>query len=74
MTAIEALEAMRTGISVVAFRNGNETTAKEMLTLTFKDKIEMFLADFSLNKPTEVYTEAQFLIIYSNDKFVGYNV
>lgn len=73
MTAIEALEALRAGISVVAFR-GSETAAKEMLTLTFKDKIEMFLADFSLTKPTDVYTEAQFLAIYSNDKFVGYNV
>lgn len=73
MTANEALEAMRTGISVVAFR-GNQPVAREMLTLTYKDRIEMFLADFGVTKPTDVYTEAQFLAIYSNDKFVGYNI
>lgn len=73
MTVDEALEAMRTGISVVSFR-GSDTAAREMLTLVFKDKIEMFLAGFDTTKPTEIYTEAQFLAIYSNDKFIAYNI
>lgn len=73
MNAIEALEAMKTGISVVAFRSG-DTMAMEMMTLTMKDNIEMFLATTMSTKPTEVFTEKTFLAVYKTATFVGYNI
>lgn len=74
MNAIEAVEALKSGFHVVAFRPESSTTARELFKFVKPDVIELYLAD-SKKSPADVMSEAMFLKSYpSTVTFQAYNI
>lgn len=73
MNAIEAVEALKSGWNVVAFRPGSATTARELFKFVKPDTIQLYLAD-STKSPADVMSEEMFLKSYpSTVTFQAYN-
>jgi hypothetical protein len=73
MNAIEAVEALKSGFHVIAFRPESSTTAKELFKFREPNVIELYLAD-STKSPADVMSETMFLKSYPNTVvFQAYN-